>query len=110
MKDTVERRMKIIEVLCVRRHDTIKNLAEEFNVSERTLRYDIGILECSYPIYTIQGRGGGVHIIEGYRLGMKYLSDEQVELLERICSGLVGKDLKILKDILTTFKKPQLKK
>ena len=33
-----ERRKEIIEVLCKRRHDTMKNLAFEFGVSDRTIR------------------------------------------------------------------------
>ena len=108
MRDTAERRMKILEVLCVRRHDTIKRLSEEFNVSERTIRYDIKVLECSYPLYTTQGTGGGVHVMDGYRLGMKYLTDEQAELLERICGNLEGRDLSIAKEILKIFKKPHI--
>ena len=106
MRDTAERRMKILETLCVRRHDTIKRLSEEFNVSERTIRYDIKVLECSYPIYTTQGTGGGVHVMDGYRLGMKYFTDEQTELLERISKHLNGKDLAIAKEMLKTFKRP----
>ena len=39
-----ERRQKILEVLCLRRHDTYEGLAQEFNVSKRTIRRDIEIL------------------------------------------------------------------
>ena len=108
MRDTAERRIQILETLCVRRHDTIKNLCEEFNVSERTIRYDIKVLECSYPIYTTQGGGGGVHVMDGYRLGMKYFTEEQSELLERLCSNLEGRDLCIAKEMLKTFNKPRI--
>lgn len=45
-----ERRQKILEVLCLRRHDTYGNLAHEFNVSTGTIRRDIVVLTCSYPI------------------------------------------------------------
>ena len=38
-----ERRQKILEVLCLRRHDTYGNLAHEFNVSTGTIRRDSGI-------------------------------------------------------------------
>ena len=51
-----ERREKLLEVLCIRRHDTIKNLAEEFHVSPRTIKYDIEELTLTYPIDTIRGR------------------------------------------------------
>ena len=36
-----ERREAILEVLCKRRQETIDNLAQEFGVSRRTIRYDI---------------------------------------------------------------------
>lgn len=58
-----ERRQKLLEVLCLRRHDTCANLAHEFHVCQRTIRYDIEALMCSYPIETICGRfGGGVRV------------------------------------------------
>ncbi|WDC85754.1 HTH domain-containing protein [Caloramator sp. mosi_1] len=63
-----ERRMQIIEALCRRRQDTMKNLAFEFGVTERTIRNDINILSLSYPIETIRGNGGGVRIMDGYKL------------------------------------------
>ena len=44
-----ERRQKILEALCLRRHDTYGNLAHEFNVSTGTIRRDIVVLTCSYP-------------------------------------------------------------
>ena len=49
-----ERRQKLIEVLCCRRHDTYYNLAFEFNVSTRTICRDIAALMCSYPLETVR--------------------------------------------------------
>ena len=57
-----ERRQKILEVLCLRRHDTYRNLAHEFNVSTGTIRRDIVVLTCSYPIETVRGNYGGVRV------------------------------------------------
>ena len=59
-----ERRQKILEVLCLRRHDTYRNLAHEFNVSTGTIRRDIVVLTCSYPIETVQGGHGGIRVAE----------------------------------------------
>ena len=42
-----ERRQKLLEVLCQRRHDTCANLAHEFGVSVGTIRRDITYLTCS---------------------------------------------------------------
>ena len=70
MEKTVERRQMILEVLCERRFGRIDNLADEFNVSRWTVRYDIEVLSYSYPIYTSKGTGGGIHIVNGFKLGM----------------------------------------
>ena len=98
-----ERRNAILEVLCFRRFDTVANLAFEFKVSKRTIRYDIELLSLSYPIYTVQGNGGGIHVDEKYRLGKTYLKDEQQELLERLLTSLNGKDAEVMKSIIRTF-------
>lgn len=55
MMTAIERRDAILDRLCVRRHDQVKNLAEEFGVSEKTIRTDIEVLACSYPIETVRG-------------------------------------------------------
>ncbi|MCX7903014.1 MAG: HTH domain-containing protein [Caloramator sp.] len=98
-----ERRMKIIEVLCQRRQDTMKNLAFEFGVTERTIRNDINILSLSYPVETIRGNGGGVRVMDGYKLNQKYLKPEQEELLRRLSLQLTGNDLTIIKSIIKDF-------
>ena len=102
-----ERRIQIIELLCKRKTDNIRNLAHEFNVSYLTIQRDILELSCSYPIYTTQGNGGGVHIMDGFRLGMKYFTDSQTELLERISKNLTGADLKTAQTMLATFRQPK---
>ena len=110
MKDTAERRLLILERLCERRTDSISNLAVELCVSRRTMRYDIEALSCSYPIYTSKGRNGGVYVMDGYHIGMKYLTNDQCRLLERLSTTLTGEDLKLMQEILKTFRKPVLQK
>lgn len=100
----MERREAILDVLCQRKHDQIKNLAEEFGVSERTIRTDIEVLSCSYPIETVRGRyGGGVKVADWYHRDRKTLSPEQVALLKRLAPGLKGQDLATLNSIINTF-------
>ena len=53
-----ERRSEILRLLCKRRHETAINLATEFGVSERTIRNDLVILSCYYPIQVTWGRYG----------------------------------------------------
>ena len=98
-----ERRNALLEILSMRRFETLENLAFEFGVSKRTLRYDIEILSLTYPIYTVQGNGGGIHVDENYRLGKSYLKKDQQELLERLLSNLKGKDATTMREIIKTF-------
>lgn len=102
-----DRRMQLLEVLCERRRDNVMNLANEFNVSRNTIKNDIVILSCSYPIYTTQGKGGGVHVVEGFSIGKKYLTGKQRDLLERLKEGLNGEDLATMQAILKTFGEPK---
>jgi predicted DNA-binding transcriptional regulator YafY len=96
----------ILEYLLEHRETTRFELSNHFNVSLRTIERDILILSCSYPIITIQGGGGGIKIADGYRLGMKYLSESQAALLEQLSETLSGKDLEIMQSILKIFSKP----
>ena len=102
-----ERRMAILEALCERRREQVANLAFEFGVTEWTIRQDILTLSLSYPVYTVQGHGGGVYIADGYRLGRKYLTETQSDLLEKLSARLTGEDLETMKSILNTFKEPK---
>lgn len=107
MQSALERRQDLLGILCERRHDSVENLAAEFGVSERTIRRDVEQLTLSYPIYTTQGNGGGVHVVDGYRLGRKYLTDSQRGLLERLAARLGGDDFETMKTILKTFSEPK---
>lgn len=101
-----DRRMRILEVLCERRHESVGNLAFEFGVADSTMRKDLQILSCSYPIYTTQGNGGGVHVVDGYRMGKQYLTKEQEDLLEKLAARLTGEDFKTMQSILKKFGEP----
>lgn len=107
MQSALERRQEILEVLCERRHESVENLATEFGVNERTIRRDIEYMTLSYPIFTVPGKGGGVYVSDGYRLGKKYLTDKQSELLEELSKGLTGNELAVMQSILKTFKEPR---
>lgn len=102
-----ERRMQILEVLCERKFETIDNLMFEFSASRATIKRDIQELILSYPVYTVQGNGGGIYITDGYHLGMKYFSEKQTALLEKLTEGLTGEELETMKGILKTFKEPK---
>ena len=78
-----ERRRRIIEILNLRRHDTMQNLAHEFGVSRLTIYRDILILEEEYPVVHTCGRSGGIGLPDGYYLSKRYLSPRQAEAIRR---------------------------
>lgn len=102
-----ERRMQMLELLCERRFETIENLMFEFNASRSTIKRDVQTLMLSYPVYTVQGNGGGVSVVDGYYFGRKYLNEEQTLLLENLSKGLTGKDLATMQRILQSFALPK---
>ncbi len=112
---TAERRRKIIRILCRRRHETITNLASEFGVSERTILRDIEALSVTEPIYTQCGRyGGGVYIVEDYRMERMYMSDKELLVLHKLTrlaqeneiNKISNEDISILNSIIKQYSKP----
>ena len=97
-----ERRMEILKLLIKRKGDTLGNLAFEFNVSKRTIQYDIERLSLSYPIYTQAGNGGGIRIDKDYELGNRTFNRQQEtflrSLLPRLSRAEQGKLIKIVED------------
>lgn len=109
MKAT-ERRQRLLEVLCERRHDTAENLAFEFGVTERTIRNDALELSLSYPVYTQSGRhDGGIHIADDYYLGKQYLSEEQRNVIENLIPTVGDDQRKVLLSIISKFGRPSNK-
>ena len=98
-----ERRQKILEVLCLRRHETTGNLAYEFNVSRGTIHRDLIILTCSYPIETIQGGHGGVRVADWFHLDRRALNSDEITFLRRLENQLDGADREMLNRIIATF-------
>lgn len=105
MRSTNERRLSILEYLCDAGYEKIANLMSEFQVSRSTIIRDLQILSISCPIYTVQGKGGGVHIVEGYNPGLKYLKPSQVDLLNRISMDLEQDERQQVFDIINAFAK-----
>ena len=110
MRCTAERRYEILKYLCSRRSTNRQELSYRFGVSLRTIERDLLVLECSYPIYTTQGGGGGIHTMDGFKFGMTCLSEKQKSLLVRLLMQLTGEDYKTMQEIIQTFSKPERKK
>ena len=98
-----ERRQKILEVLCLRRHETTGNLAHEFNVSRGTIRRDDRILTCSYPVETVSGGHGGIRVAEWFHLDRRALNSAEITFLHKLGESLDGSDLEMLNRIITQF-------
>lgn len=101
--NTVDRRMEIISILLVRRCTTAKELAEEFDVTVRTIHNDIQALSPGYPIYTKQGGGGGIFIGEDYKPYMNTLIPIEVERLQKMYAASVGLDKEVLFRVLCKY-------
>lgn len=99
-----ERRDEILHVLYIRRRESIANLATEFGVSVRTIKYDIEALMCLHPIETVRGRYGGcVKVLDWFFPTKTRLCAEQIALLKRVAESLSSDDLIILNSILSQF-------
>lgn len=109
MRSAIDRRLAVLEYMCERRYDTRANLMFEFGVSKNTIDRDIQALACSYPIYTTQGKGGGVHVVDGFRMNKRYMTDKQCELLKRLSENLTNEDFETMQSIINTYQKPERK-
>ena len=90
--ETSERRTAMLKLLCRRRHETIKNLAYEFGVSERTVRRDIEALSYSEPLYTQPGKyGGGVYVTDNYQMDRMYFRERERNVLYRLLDCIENK-------------------
>lgn len=98
-----ERRQAILEVLCLRRHETRENLANEFGVSKRTIEYDVLNLMLTYPVYTVQGNGGGIYVMDNFRLDRPRMNEKQTALLQKVLLTLSGEDKETMQNIINIY-------
>lgn len=99
-----DRREEILTLLSLRRRAQIKDLSARFMVTTRTIKDDIKALSFSNSIYTVQGNGGGIFALEGWRHRQRSLTNAQEEFLKRILAGLqTGEDKAQMEEILEAF-------
>ena len=104
------RLFEIIYLLMSKKSITAKELAEHFEVSQRTILRDIDSLSSAgIPIYTSQGKGGGISIIDGFVLDKTVITDEEQNQILFALQGLSATESinieKILSRLRTFFKK-----
>lgn len=77
-----QRLFEIVYLLTDRRTTTARVLADHFQVSVRTILRDIETLSSAgVPVYTSQGRGGGIHLLDRYVLDKTVLSVAEQNLV-----------------------------
>lgn len=79
----ISRLFQVIYILLENGTVTAPELAERFEVSVRTIYRDVEALsQAGIPIYTIQGKGGGISLSDRFVLNKSMLTDkEQDEIL-----------------------------
>ena len=79
----INRLFEIVYLLMDKKSMTASELAEHFEVSKRTILRDIDILtRANIPIYTMQGKGGGVFIHDRFVLNKTVITEsEQQQIL-----------------------------
>ena len=86
----MERLIGILSILLQKEQVTAPELAEQFEVSRRTIQRDIeSLCRAGIPISTAQGAGGGIAIMEGYRVDRTVLTTPE---MQDILAGLRSLD------------------
>ncbi len=74
----IHRLFEIVYLLLDKKTITARELAAHFEVSVRTILRDVETLcEAGIPIYTQQGKGGGISILDHFILNKTAISDEE---------------------------------
>ena len=86
----IDRLIGILSILLQKDTVTAPELAEQFEVSRRTINRDIeDLCKAGIPIVTRQGTGGGISIMENYRMERTLLTGGE---MRDILAGLRGLD------------------
>lgn len=78
----IDRLIGILSILLQKEKVTAPELAQVFEVSKRTINRDIDDLcRAGIPIVTSQGTGGGISIMDGYRMDRTILSSKDMQMI-----------------------------
>ena len=77
-----DRLIGILSVLLQEERTTAPELADRFEVSRRTINRDIEDLrKAGIPIRTVQDSGGGISIMDGYRMDRTILTSRDMQMI-----------------------------
>lgn len=86
----IDRLLGILSILMQEEKVTAPFLAERFEVSRRTINRDIeNLCKAGIPLVTTQGSGGGISVMEGYRIDRMLFTRSE---MEAILTGLKSLD------------------
>ena len=78
----IDRLIGILSVLLQEEKTTAPELAERFEVSRRTINRDIeDLCKAGIPILAVQGSGGGISIMDGYRMDRTILTSRDMQMI-----------------------------
>lgn len=78
----IDRLIGILSVLLQEEKVTAPELAKKFEVSRRTINRDIeDLCKAGIPITTAQGTGGGIRIMDGYKMDRTLLTSKDMQMI-----------------------------
>ena len=78
----IDRLIGILSILLQEDKTTAPELAERFEVSRRTINRDIeDLCKAGIPVRTVQGIGGGISIMDGYRMDRTILTSRDMQMI-----------------------------
>ncbi|MFD0695455.1 helix-turn-helix transcriptional regulator [Paenibacillus sp. GCM10027628] len=84
-----QRLIRLMMVINAKKSFTVKELADEFGLSPRTITRDLQELsEVGFPIYTVQGRGGGYRLLQERMLPPIAFSENEAVAVFFACQSL----------------------
>lgn len=106
----ISRLFQMVHILLEQGRVTAPELAERFEVSVRTIYRDVDVLsQAGIPIYTLQGKGGGISVSDQFVLNKSLLTDqEQNEILfslQSLSAARLPDSDKVLLKLSSLFRK-----
>lgn len=98
----ISRLFEMVYLLMEKKSMTAKELAGHFEVSARTILRDVETLSMAgIPIYTAQGKGGGISLMEGFVLNKTTITEEEQNQILVALQGLSSTEHYVSESLLS---------